>query len=415
MTALRVGVAAAAAAAIALAPVTAHGESRYSLRGDGEPVASMRADARARGGAEAAAKTPSLSGNPASLVFADRTLFYGTYDTEWIRTEETLAGGNAVRKEYAGLVPNLGLVFPLPRGFTFGTGLLVARRRGGTIEQSASVDDGSGGSLLYRQEFEGRGSEVRVPLLLARDIGGVQAGTGLELLLLSAEQRFRNDFDSGQEDLGFVDSEDSEELGSGGLSWRAGVRVPLGEAVALGGWLRFPGKLNGERTLASEQAGEESDVSFDADVELPRAYAAGFEVRPKPGLLVAGDWTREAWDEVEPLTPVDRFVNVDRLALGAEWSRGAEHLAWPIRVGWRTEKLHVLDANGREVREHVLSAGSGFGIAGGLGTLDWYVEYGWRGKKDETEFLEHVVRFGVTLTGVEQWSRRPEPKEEDDW
>jgi hypothetical protein len=408
-------VAAVASAALLVLAGGARGESRYSLRGDGEAVPSMRADARARGGTEAATKIPAISGNPASLAFARRTLFYGTYDTEWIRTEETLAGTNAVRKDYAGLVPNLGLVFPLPRGFAFGTGLLVARRRGGTIEQTATVDDGGGGSLVYRQEFEGSGSEIQVPLLLARDIGGVQVGTGLELLLLNVDERFRNDFTGAQEELGFVDSEDRNEMGSGGLSWRAGVRVPLGESFALGGWLRFPGKLNGERTLESEQAGEESDVSFDADVDLPRSYAAGFELRPRPSWLLAGDWVYEAWEDADPLTPVDRFVDVDRFALGAEWSRGGESLAWPVRLGWRTENLHVLDANDREVREHVFSVGSGFGIAGGLGTVDWYVEYGWRGTKDETEYLEHVVRFGVTLTGVEQWSRRRPPDEDDDW
>jgi hypothetical protein len=409
-----VALAAVTAAALAFAGAV-RAESRYSLRGDGEAVPSMRADARGRGGAEAATGVPSLSGNPASLVLADRTTFYGTYDTEWIRTEESQGGSNPVRKEYAGLVPNLALVFPLPRGFSCGTGLLVARRRGGTIEQTATVDDGNGGSLVYRQEFEASGSEIQVPLLLAKDIGGVQLGSGLELVLLNVHERFRNDFNSGQETIGFVDSEDRNELGTGGLAWRAGLRVPITSTVALGGWLRLPGKLHGERRLESVQAGSESDVTTDETVELPRSWAAGFELRPRPSLRVAGDWVHEGWEAADPVTPVDRFVDVDRFAVGVEWNPRSGALEWPLRLGYRTEPLHVLDGNGLEVREHVISAGSGFGIAGGLGDIDLYVEYGWRGTKDESEYLEHVVRVGVTLTGLEQWSRRPVPKEDDDW
>jgi hypothetical protein len=43
------------------------------------------------------------------------------------------------------------------------------------------------------------------------------------------------------------------------------------------------------------------------------------------------------------------------------------------------------------------------------------VEYGWRGERNVNEFAEKVVRFGVTLTGWEQWSRRRPPVDDDDW
>jgi hypothetical protein len=400
---------------LVLGVASADAESRYSLRGNGEAVTSQRADHRARGGAEAATPIPSLSGNPASLVFAQQTSFFGTYDTEWIRTEETVS--NAVRKEYSGLVPNLGLVFPLPREWRFGIGLLVTRRRGGTIEQDATVNDGSGGTITYRQEFDGNGNEIRIPFLLARDIGGVQVGSGIDLVLLRSENRWRNDFSQVTDPGGFLDSEDTDETNLGGVAWRTGVRVPVGERFAFGGWVSIPTKLSGERILSSDQAGTSADFTQDLEVESHPIYSLGVEIVALPRVRVAADWTYEPWTDADRLSPIDEFVDVNRLAFGVEWRpeerRGA--LNWPVRAGYRTELLHVLDAAGNEVREHVLSAGSGFGIAGGRGDIDWYVEYGWRGQADDSEYQEHVVRFGVTLTGLEQWSRTPRPQGEDDW
>jgi hypothetical protein len=405
-----------AAAIGALGAGPARAESRYSLRGDGEWFPSMRADARALGGAEAASSVPSLSGNPASLAFAERTTFYGTYDTEWIHTKETLPGPDPERKEYSGLVPNLALVFPLPGGLRLGTGLLVSRRRGGIVDQTATVDDGSGGTLEYRQEFEGRGSLLRVPALLAFDLGRAQVGAGVDLVLLSAKQRWQNDFSPALETLGFSDSEDTDETGLGGVALRAGARVPVARWLTVGAWGDVPSRLSGDRRLEGDRT-TGGLVKLGVDVHIGPRWATGLELRPWPRLRLAADWVREQWDEADPLTVADEFVNVDRYAVGVEWSPpgGVGGLDWPLRGGYRTENLHVLDTNGREVQEHVLTLGSGFGIAGGRGDIDWCLEYGWRGEKDVSEFAESFVRFGVTLTGWEHWGRRQLPPEDDDW
>lgn len=411
-----------AAAAVALAWLAVAGpaaaESRYSLRGDGEAVSSARADARALGGAETASDIPSLSSNPASLAFADRTTFYGTYDLEWIRTEEHLSGGGGlVRKDYAGLVPNLALIFPLPGEVRFATGLLVGRRRSGTIDRTIEVNDGNGGTFAYRQEFVGSGSLLQIPAMLAWDGGRVQIGAGVDLLLLGSDVTWRNDFSGAGSVLGFVDSEDREENSLSGAAFRAGLRVPVSGWGALGAYAMLPSRLNGEQRFSSEQAGDKHERVLDRGADIAPKWGAGAEIRPSAELRVAADWVHESWDQADPLNSAERFVNVDRVAIGAEWKSSAERgsLQWPIRAGYRTERLHTLDAFGNEVREHVLAVGSGFNIAGGRGDIDWYLEYGWRGEKDVTEYLERFVRFGVTLTGWESWARLPRPEEEDDW
>lgn len=384
--------------------------SRYSLRGEGEPVLPVGADVRALGGSEAAADVPSLSSNPASLAFADRVRFYGSWVTEWIRTEENLAAGSAVRKEYDGFVPNLGLVFPLPGGLSFGTGLLVDRRQEGKIVQGATTADGR----AYVQTFEASGNALGIPILVAKDLGRAQLGAGLDVLLVNSKIRWRNTFAEGS---GFLNSDDRDETGLWAASWRAGARVPLGRRAALGAWGSWPRELSGRRRLENDDPqGVSQNLEIDATGETARRIGAGIDVSPRRGVRVTADWTHEAWSDVTSPRSVGTFVDVDRVAAGLEWiPASASGRRWPLRAGFRTEPLHTLDGNGREVRESAFTAGSGFSFADGRGKFDWFVEYARRGDAD-SEYEEQVVRFGVTLTGLEEWTRRRPPEADaDDW
>lgn len=397
------------AIAFAVGAAPAHAGSRYSLRGDGEPVLPGRADVRAIGGAQAAGGTASISGNPASLSLADRTCFYGTWVTEWIRVEEPTSTG--VLKNYDGFLPNLGLVFPMPWSLRFGTGLLVDRRQSGIIERSATTPDGR----PYRELFEASGNLLRIPVLFARDFGPAQLGTGLDVLLLNSKIRWRNDFPDGS---GFADSDDRDEQGLWGVGWRVGGRLPLGQRLALGAWGSFPGRLSGQHRLKNAAPSDSSEtLEIDAHADIAREMGAGVELKPRDGWRLAFDWTRQAWSEVDAPSPVDELVDVDRMGVGVEWTPSTGGgLRWPVRLGYRTERLHALDGGGREIREHALSGGSGFSFADGRGEFDWFLEYAWRGEADISEFREQVVRFGVTLTGLEEWQgRRPPEDETEDW
>ncbi len=391
----------------------ARAASRYSLRGDGEVALPFTAAVRAMGGAEAASASPGLATNPATMALVTNTRFHGSWLTDWIRTEETLPGGGgdiAVRKEYEGYVPNLGLVFVAPGHVRIGAGFLVDRRIDGRIAQDATTPDGR----PYRQVFEASGNLLRIPVLLARDFGAAQVGAGLDFVLSNSEIHWRNDFPDG---TSFLDSDDRDETGAWGPAWRLGVRVPLGARAAVGAWGIWPGDLSGSRRLENEDPQDTtSTLKADFETETAVRMGAGIEASPVPGWRVAADWTREAWADVESPRAIGTFADVDRVSAGVEWLGGSGRgLRQPVRAGFRTEPLHTLDANGREIRETALSAGTGFVFADGRGQFDWFLEYGWRGKKDESEYHEQFVRLGVTLTGFEDWSRRrpPEPEDED--
>jgi hypothetical protein len=346
------------------------------------------------------------------MAFTDRTVFYGTYETEWVRTEEPQEGGGPlVRKDYAGLVPNLCLVYPLPGNLSLGTGLVVERRKGGRIE----VDNITASGQDYRQVFDAKGNVLLFPALFAGKIGGIGIGGGLDVVLLNSEIRWRNEF---PDDSGFDDSDDLDKISLWGVAWKLGARVPVRSRFVIGGWFSWPSNLDGSRRIENDDPFDSADdLKLDLTGEIASKWSLGIEMTALSNVRILGDWVHENWEDAEPLSVIDRHVNVDRLAAGIEWNReaGGERLNWPVRVGYRTETLHVIDGKGQEVREHVLTAGSGFGLASGRGVIDWYLEYGWRGVRDETEYYEQLVRFGVTLTGLEKWSRRRKPEEEEDW
>ena len=393
--------------ALLLAAAPAGAQSRYSLRGAGEVSLAARSAARALGAAEAAASPATMSGNPANLSQAEYVTFYGTYLTEWLETTEPLDAGDRSRAGYSGVISNICLIFPMGP-VTFGTGFLVGRRQGGTIVQNATTSTGE----QYRQIFEADGNLLRVPALLAASWKGLEVGAGLEVMLLNSKRRWSNDFT--QVD-GFVTSLDQVRTSQWGVSWRGGVRIPIGRRIHLGGWVSLPDELSGTRNFESfDPTSELGALENDVTAEVARAAAVGFELRPFYGVRVVGDWVKELWTDVTPAVPTTQLVDVDRYAGGIEWAPSGPR-PWPLRLGYRTENVHTLDVNGREVREQFVTGGSGFAVGGGRGEIDWFVEYGRRGDAGESEFFEEIWRVGVTLTGKENWTRRRKPKAEEEW
>ncbi|MCA9750963.1 MAG: hypothetical protein KC591_02135 [Gemmatimonadetes bacterium] len=396
-------------ALLAAATSPASAESRYSLRGFGEPTFPWRADLRALAGAGSAASIPSIAGNPAAVGFLERGLFTGTYQTEWVSTKETLDdGATRDRAEYNSLIPNLSLQWPLGRGLAIGVGFLVERRRGGIIETDAMTPD----SVAYRQRYEASGNLLTIPLVVGLDLEHAQFGVAADVTLLNSKERWRNIFDVS----GYVSSNDLDRENEIGLGTRLGLRVPYRNVGAIGAWTSLPAKIRGERHLQND------DITATADelragiwAELPTRYGLGLELTPVAAWRVLGDWTHEAWSDAKSGEVTDERIDVDRVSAGVEWTATrASGLTIPVRLGFRTENLHFLDARQEEVRETALTAGTGFGFAGGRGQFDWLLEYGWRGDAS-TEYEEKFVRFGVSVSGYEEWSRRTAPEAEEDW
>ncbi len=408
--AARAAVAASLVAVVTVAASPSPGacQSLYSLRGPGETNVPLPAKHRALGGTSVAGTTPGIYGNPALLGLADRATFTGTYFLDWTRTEEERGGAPAgVRKEYAGTMTNLTVLFPLPRSLVFGTGLVFDRRIDGRIEAASSIE-----GQTYTQSFERDGNLIRFPALLAHRGEKTHVGAGIDLVLFNAKTRWRNEFPSGS---GFVSSSDLDRETLWSVDPKIGVRQTVGPRLSFGAWGSWPRELRGERFLESDDPADRSqDVKLHLEGDLAPTWSLGFEAAPHGRWRVAADWTYEAWTgRSSPRSP-DELDDVHRFAVGVErvGSAGRGLKTSPVRVGFRTEALAARDGNDRRVRENVATLGSGFGFSGGSGQFDWALEYGRRGG-GENEFREQFVRFGVTLTGFERWTKRRAPEEEE--
>jgi hypothetical protein len=297
------------------------------------------------------------------------------------------------------------MIFPMPKGVVFGTGLLFDRRIDGRIESDAMIE-----SQAYTQIFERDGNFLRFPALLGARAAGTELGGGLDVILFSAERRWRNESPAGS---GFVSSADLDRETLWTVVGKAGFRRAFGSRLAFGAWGSYPRELRGNRILETDEPESEGELKIHTEEDLPWTATAGVEGSVHSRVRVAFDWSYEAWEGATPFTSIDRYRDVHRFAVGIERATGEATgfiPALPIRVGFRMQPLHVLDGNGESVRELAWSAGSGFGFADGGGQFDWVLEYGRRGN-DETEFREQFVRFGVTLTGFEKWTGRKPPEE----
>lgn len=394
--------------ALAVFPTSSMSQSLYSLRDLGEETIPAPARERGLGGTGTASHSPSLWGNPALVSFADRTMFTGTYFTDWTRTEETKSDGSEnVRQSYAGTVTNIGILFPLPRRYVFGTGLLIDRRIEGKIVADAMVE-----SQSYEQTLERNGNLLRIPLVVARAWNRTRIGFGSDFVLLNTKSRWKNVF---PDTSGFASSSDLDRSTLWSFEPRLGIRQELSENLALGAAAAWPRELRGTRHLESDDPEDETEnVELHEEGDLAPSIRAGVDARLNDRIRLAFDWNWEGWSEKKPPQTVDSLDDVHRLALGAEWTPPPGGGLWglPLRVGFRTQTLAPTDVEGGRIRESTASLGSGFGFSGGNGQFDWAFEYGRRGQEDN-EFRETFYRFGVTLVGFEKWTKRRPPESEE--
>jgi hypothetical protein len=267
------------------------------------------------------------------------------------------------------------------------------------------------GGQPYTQTYERQGNLLRFPAQLAATWGGLRVGTGVDVLLFTVRSTWRNEFPEGS---GFVSSSDVDRSTMWSFEPRVGALQRLGDRLSLGAWAAWPRELRGDRFLESDDPSNETeDIKFHVEQDLAPSYTVGLESAISQRLRVAVDWTHEDWGSVESSQTPDEFQNVDRIAAGLQWGPfGPSGLArLPLRAGFRTQTLHTLDANGKEVREMCATFGSGLLFSGGNGQFDWSIEYGRRGE-DDNEFKESYWRFAVSLTGFERWAGRKNPEDE---
>ena len=386
-----------AAAILVTLPAGARANSVFSSGGLGEPALEENARLRALGGAGAAehgASDFSLV-NPASIAEAQHLVLEATLLASR-RSVSTLNYGDEDANETT--FPSVRLVVRLPGAWILGGSFLH-----GTSGQFGLERPESTGTPSF-VEVEGRGGITFARATLAKRLGpALRAGVDFEVIGGSYHEEWERDF----VDPGLETARDTIDITWDRLGrWRFGAQY-VRPRWAIGGSYETARRLTltrRERTSASDLR----DVGIP--LHIPDGFAAGFQISPFGRGRIVGQYRRQNW--VEDALPSDfvSFRPLVRYSAGFErpGSPGARSTLGrlPIRLGatylnWPDllPPVGTLDVTGggAKVDEWAVSIGSGLRTKDGGGAIDFSLEGGQRGKKEELGASETFFRLGLSL------------------
>lgn len=413
LLALLVALASVQALALA-APVGA--ESLLELLPPGEPLLPLDAHAIALGGAAEARwdLESGLPANAAQLMAIDGVSFATVLQMR--RGLRDLPGGlrwDETRQDF----PAFQISAALPHGLRLGIGYRGDLRSRGAYSLTVPYDLDDGLTDHYALDYVQDGSLSRFPVSLAfAPHERYRVGLGLNLYRGSLNQEWLYDFPagtSGDPDLGYQDRKVRREGSWRGTGLALGLQAqPLGPATTFS--LRLDGGADLKGSSRIETAGETDLSESTLSGELPLRWALGVAQRLPQGVALSLQWDHEAWsDYAAPLAGAD-LRDVDRLALGLEWT-GRENAAagratrrLPLRLGLRVGDWPGPDAlGGKAVRETLLSAGTGIDLPAGRGSLD--LAAFWQRLAIDGGDSERRFGLALSLRTTEPWTRRTQP------
>ena len=82
----------------------------------------------------------------------------------------------------------------------------------------------------------------------------------------------------------------------------------------------------------------------------------------------------------------------------------------PVRIGFFMDSWHIQFPGGQVVSSMFLSAGSAIPMGNRPGEIDFTLEFGRTGSKEENFVEENIFRFGLSFSVAEPWSKRKTEK-----
>jgi hypothetical protein len=147
------------------------------------------------------------------------------------------------------------------------------------------------------------------------------------------------------------------------------------------------------------------------DFTLPPAYSFGVAAGLSERWWVTSTFWQRAVPDATGFSEFEGALGSERLvALGLERRFNNESSFWlsriPLRMGYYENIWHMELPIDNPVKSRFFTLGSGFGIPGGEGALNYAFEFGKVGSSDSNGIEETVFRFSVSLGVSEAWGRR---------
>lgn len=393
-------------AALTAVPSAARAASVYSVGGLGEPQLDEGARIRALGGAGVAefGVDHFSQVNPASTAGVRHLLIQGTI----VPTYRRMSGpGGTSESASETEVPLIRAVVRLPARFVLGASYAI----GTDAQFQIDRDDTAGtASALH---IQGTGGIQLIRITASREFGpSLRFGIDHEIVAGHYREEWTRDF----ADPDLATSRDTlesryERLGR----WRFGVQGNLR------GWT-VGGVLETKRRLPLTSIGRAAGsmvTQGGTNLIMPSGYAVGASTPVFSRWRVAAQYRRANWDRSSLASDLVDLRPMQRVSFGVErLGRKAEDGAsWrgrlPIRVGISVlEWPDLLPVAGAStiaggtagVKEWTLSLGTGIVTQDKGGNIDFSLEAGSRGNRDELGVSERFVRAAFTLqVGDDSW------------
>lgn len=382
---------------LALLPLPARANSVFASGGLGEPELEENARLRALGGAgvaEHGASDFSLV-NPASVAEAQHLVLEASLIASR-RNVSTVHYGDESASETT--FPSVRLVIRLPGAWILGGSFLH-----GTNGQFGLVRPESTGTPSV-VEAEGRGGITYARATLGKRLGpSLRAGVDFEVIGGSYHEEWQRDFvEPGLETARDTIDVTWDRLGR----WRFGAQY-VKPRWAIGGVYETERRLD---LTERERTGASDIRTTGIPLVIPAGFAAGFQVSPTGRTRLVGQYRRQEWSEESLTSDLVSFRPLVRYSVGLEraGNPGARNMLgrMPLRLGgsylnWPDllPPAGALDITGgtAKIDEWSVSIGSGLRTKDGGGAIDFALEGGQRGKKEELGATETFFRFGLSL------------------
>jgi long-subunit fatty acid transport protein len=378
------------------------GDSIYSLLGIGESIEG--ADVRFRGMGDtgtAVMKGINLSYyNPAVLSNLEKGRI-----SLIILPKRILARGNTGEQlTKAVKFPFLRLAFPLPWNGVISGGFFTGQDLNYNVkvaEYFLTPD------ISFTESWTGEGSINDVNITYAQKLGNrLSLGLGFRYRFGSSTEEWMIDFDADD----YRDTYDRIVTEYRGAGYTAGFCSNLPGNLTVGA-----SYISGVKSSANETVENPYSTyrkTEEIDIFLPHAVHIGMSYNPWNRLLIGVDFRRNFWSE---FTCRDQhkseFIDSDRYSFGTELFLGPDdrnffYTQFPLRLGLSWGNFPILDSDSHRIREIMGSAGTGYTLPRGRGTIDIAVQFIQRGHLSKNPIQEEEWSLSLGFSSSELWSRK---------
>lgn len=387
-------------------PAPSAATSVYSIGGLGEPQVDEGARVRALGGAGAAEFGVDLFSqvNPASMAGVRHLLLQGTVVPAFRRVSGTSGRSeNDNETEVPSLRAALRLPWKVVVGASYGVG----------TDAQFKLDRAENAGTPSTLHVEGTGGIQLIRIQAAREISNsLRVGIDHEIIAGNYREEWTRDF----ADTSLATSRDTlesryERLGR----WR------LGAQASVRGWT-FGGAYETKRRLplsAFQRAAGTTIETSGANLIIPAGFVVGASTPTVGHWRATAQYRRANWERASLASDLVDFRPLERVSVGFErlgkkaedtrswigrmpWRFGVSYLRWPDLLP--VAGASTIAGGTAAVNEWTLSLGSGIVTQDKGGTLDFSLEAGQRGNKDELGVSERFIRAAFTLqVGDDSW------------